>query len=1560
MGNQTGKSEDNSELGNDQNGQMDDGQNYIKFETITSQNDKVQSRDAYLQQRSQQFSALETNLYVSCNHYKKDGEPFCAQCRNSGPLRDSKFDKELHLHSEPGKDKISHIQQSKSPGPQKSKKNLTIDTTNDAAGQSTNIGQQDETQTNQTVEIKPPVLHDFDIIRVIGKGGFSTVFQVRKKDEGSIYAMKCLKKEQIKRENKVRHVMNERQILQNIRHPFIVKMHWAFQSEHYLFIVLEFCPGGEIFYHMNKVLRFSERVAKFYFAEIVLALEYLHQNNIFYRDLKPENILLDQDGHIKLADFGISRLNFTERERTNSFCGSPEYMSPEMLRQGRVHGRNLDFYSLGALLFEMLTGLPPHFSENRDEMYRKILHSKVDYPKYLSPMAKSLLKGLLVKNPDQRLGSAYGIQEIKDHPFCMDINWDDVLNKVPMPPIKPSQKYSNFDPEYTNLPVRFTYEEDFQTPQNQRRKSDPGGMLDLYQQTMQGQSSSGLISWFQQAFMFPSQGSDKQLKEKYYQHLSSLRVTQNLDTSQYMDPSLVQVHRGVSQTFRGYSFLKNNEIGTSSQILKSQLQDSQSLNQRQVAQQQKQFQPTDNFHPENIKTHLQQLSQQFPSIYNLPDDYIFTTGGQRSRTVSFANQSMLTEGVEQKNIYAMNLQGFNQLFQDIQVKANEYEFNSYNHQFLKRWKMLNEINWDNQTQVFIKNIVKDKNSPYLKHLTGGPQNNIAGRDLSHWDYSNAQQSNARIPHMEENKITEADLEDENLYIPPTADKTNVGHKITQILIQDQSQDLDKYTKNLILYNDVINNVKSERKRLPKNQPKKQVQVRQQETSQNTINDKTVRREDPFSLTRQERRKPVQSLHTNHNPLQFGDTRKRIDSNYSVKSGGDLNAGNNMDESNEQIKQQAQNRKDVVKEKSSLETRNALKSKKQSIGKSYQTQVDKGLAQINETTTPQKTSLNIGSKLSGEKQSQIAPSTWYPSSPRSKLKQSVLQPASKKSPLQTLSKPSNSSQKDKQNVNFKSRNSAHVPITGIQLYQENKSVSAKKATTSKDKGTFDYSHQAMTIKPKATHLEQIDETEPLEKLSKEMQAMKSISGVGVQLQKLIDPTQKSTFQTKDLTSYTADKTKKRGGVLFSPPNKNDMDSLKKPFLKGFQNNLLTPKGQMQNRVKTKSLYDPSTQIQKRKEDDMKQIEDFDNLRGVAKVMSKNQRSKSSSSFDELEDNVDEFHQNENQNFQKIKNPSLMTSIVSNTNRRNDISLQANGGGSLVIPSQNHFGSILMTPQHQNSNTKSIANVNAKNQINNQIYTETQEVPLSHALSISPQRAKKNSMHYQFQPQIASEIKNQKKTTIYPLSPDPGNQRKGKSRSVWMDSSIPKQSSGIAKSLNTQQNHGESNVPSALGSRLTTQLGGNINYRIEEEDLDYTPVTVVTYDEKPNHMKSPNQQSLNSQHTNSLQHSQTLSLPNTSHIKNSTTTPAYRKTSKDEKLANSRSERKLMPTTSTSSNQISSHTNQNHGTLNSHHATFNHNSNSTQFNSQNIGSIQGTVNSSSGIHRDSHTKSHLGKK
>jgi len=308
-------------------------------------------------------------------------------------------------------------------------------------------------------------------------------------------------------------------------------------------MVMEFCGGGEIFFHMNKVQRFSEKVSKFYFAEILLAIEYLHMHKIFYRDLKPENILLDEEGHIRIADFGISRINFSTRERSNSFCGSPEYMSPEMLRPGRMHGRSVDFYALGALLYEMLTGLPPHFSESREEMYRRILHNPVDYPRYLSINAKHLLKGLLCKDPENRLGAKRGAEELKEHPFCRDIDWKAVLEKRLIPPIKPSLRYSNFDQEYTNTPVRFTFEEDMVKEPYQRRRSDPG----VDKSTVHG-------------YIGGASGVD---------HSSQNR---HLGTHGNQDDTSPHYSRPPSSTFRGYSFMNFRNDSVSSSIDQQQQQ----------------------------------------------------------------------------------------------------------------------------------------------------------------------------------------------------------------------------------------------------------------------------------------------------------------------------------------------------------------------------------------------------------------------------------------------------------------------------------------------------------------------------------------------------------------------------------------------------------------------------------------------------------------------------------------------------------------------------------------------------------------------------------------------------------------------------------------------------------------------------------------------------------------------------------------------------------------------------------------------------------------------------
>ena len=214
---------------------------------------------------------------------------------------------------------------------------------------------------------EPMTVANFKPIKVIGKGGFSYVTAVRKKDTGILYAIKTMEKEFVISEDKITQIMTEKEILRKMQHPFIVSIHWAFQSKSKLHLVLELCPGGELFYHLHNLGRFTEDQAKFYFSEVVLALEYLHSLKIIYRDLKPENILLDIDGHIRITDFGLSKQNIGLHDRSYSICGSPEYMAPEMLRSGE-HGPSVDFYTLGALLFEMLTGLPPYYDKNRSKM----------------------------------------------------------------------------------------------------------------------------------------------------------------------------------------------------------------------------------------------------------------------------------------------------------------------------------------------------------------------------------------------------------------------------------------------------------------------------------------------------------------------------------------------------------------------------------------------------------------------------------------------------------------------------------------------------------------------------------------------------------------------------------------------------------------------------------------------------------------------------------------------------------------------------------------------------------------------------------------------------------------------------------------------------------------------------------------------------------------------------------------------------------------------------------------------------------------------------------------
>jgi serine/threonine protein kinase SCH9 len=298
---------------------------------------------------------------------------------------------------------------------------------------------------------------DFEILKLIGKGTFGQVFQVRKKDTRRIYAMKVLSKKVIVQKKEVQHTIGERNILVRTAmsdSPFIVGLKFSFQTPSDLYLVTDYMSGGELFWHLQKEGRFNEARAKFYVAELILALEHLHRHNIVYRDLKPENILLDANGHIALCDFGLSKANLEGNATTNTFCGTTEYLAPEVLLDDKGYTKMVDFWSLGVLVFEMCCGWSPFYAEETQQMYRNIAFGKVRFPRdALSLEGRNFVKGLLNRNPKHRLGANSGAAELKAHPFFNDIDWDTLMKKKVAPPFKPVLKseldVSNFDPEFT-------------------------------------------------------------------------------------------------------------------------------------------------------------------------------------------------------------------------------------------------------------------------------------------------------------------------------------------------------------------------------------------------------------------------------------------------------------------------------------------------------------------------------------------------------------------------------------------------------------------------------------------------------------------------------------------------------------------------------------------------------------------------------------------------------------------------------------------------------------------------------------------------------------------------------------------------------------------------------------------------------------------------------------------------------------------------------------------------------------------------------------------------------
>lgn len=307
-------------------------------------------------------------------------------------------------------------------------------------------------------------LADFEIIKLVGEGASCSVMQVRKKDTGKLYAIKMMNKDRILTNHKrMERALMERQVLLKTKHPFIIQMYAAFQTRTHLFFVLEFCAGGELFFHMMKRNRFDEATARFYFSEVLLGLEYLHSRNILYRDLKPENILLDLDGHIRLTDFGLSKEEQCDEaghapqvaadKKFTSFVGTAGYLSPEMIKR-EGHGKPLDFYCLGCLLYVMLTGSLPYYQGNWDEMFAKrVTGDYLSFPPWVPEQARDMCNRLLDKNPQTRLGSRKGAREVKDHAWVRDTDWEKLFRKKISPPIDPGKNNVNFSPEFTEKPV---------------------------------------------------------------------------------------------------------------------------------------------------------------------------------------------------------------------------------------------------------------------------------------------------------------------------------------------------------------------------------------------------------------------------------------------------------------------------------------------------------------------------------------------------------------------------------------------------------------------------------------------------------------------------------------------------------------------------------------------------------------------------------------------------------------------------------------------------------------------------------------------------------------------------------------------------------------------------------------------------------------------------------------------------------------------------------------------------------------------------------------------------